>query len=224
MIQTEETRQVCHMLYTGWPDYGVPQSAKALLQFLELVREQQTKMLANIGDTWAGHPKGPPIVVHCSAGIGRTGAIFFFFNNAKFTSYNINTLTTFWMNYRNLLYTWYLHIASRGYWNRRHKGHGRKDTITESFQYSDAWSVCLLPQSSSRVCTFSRNAQPSTSCHVATNHRRRFRLNRFFLLLLLLLISRNFLLLFVRAFKFTSYINSVDLTMWLINKRELSIS
>lgn len=61
------------MLYTGWPDYGVPQSAKALLQFLYLVRQEQSKLVANLGDTWAGHPRGPPIVVHCSAGIGRTG-------------------------------------------------------------------------------------------------------------------------------------------------------
>lgn len=61
------------MLYTAWPDYGVPQSAKALLQFLSLVRQQQSKLLASRGDTWAGHPRGPPIVVHCSAGIGRTG-------------------------------------------------------------------------------------------------------------------------------------------------------
>lgn len=61
------------MLYTAWPDYGVPQSANALLQFLSLVRQQQHKLLASRGDTWAGHPRGPPIVVHCSAGIGRTG-------------------------------------------------------------------------------------------------------------------------------------------------------
>lgn len=63
------------MLYTAWPDYGVPQSARALLQFLALVRQQQNKLLASRGDTWAGHPRGPPIVVHCSAGIGRTGIL-----------------------------------------------------------------------------------------------------------------------------------------------------
>lgn len=81
LFQTDETREVCHMLYTAWPDYGVPQSAKALLQFLSLVRQQQSKLLASRGDTWAGHPRGPPIVVHCSAGIGRTGEQTFVYNN-----------------------------------------------------------------------------------------------------------------------------------------------
>lgn len=71
--KTDESRNVSHMQFTSWPDYGVPQSAQAMLEFLDRVRTQQATMVAALGDTWTGHPKGPPIVVHCSAGIGRTG-------------------------------------------------------------------------------------------------------------------------------------------------------
>lgn len=71
--QTDETRKVSHWQFTSWPDYGVPTSAMAMINFLQQVREQQAQMVRELGDKWTGHPKGPPIVVHCSAGIGRTG-------------------------------------------------------------------------------------------------------------------------------------------------------
>lgn len=72
-FQTDETRTISHMQFTCWPDYGVPTSAMAMLNFLQKVREQQAQMVRALENKWDGHPKGPPIVVHCSAGIGRTG-------------------------------------------------------------------------------------------------------------------------------------------------------
>lgn len=71
--KTDESRIVSHWQFTSWPDYGVPSSAMAMLNFLQRVREQQAKMVKDMDDTWAGHGRGPPIIVHCSAGIGRTG-------------------------------------------------------------------------------------------------------------------------------------------------------
>ncbi|XP_023034893.1 tyrosine-protein phosphatase non-receptor type 9 isoform X2 [Drosophila willistoni] len=72
-IKTDEIRNVSHWQFTSWPDYGVPSSAMAMLNFLQKVRDMQAQLVRGLGDTWAGHPRGPPIVVHCSAGIGRTG-------------------------------------------------------------------------------------------------------------------------------------------------------
>ncbi|KAE8631109.1 hypothetical protein XENTR_v10001084 [Xenopus tropicalis] len=71
--QTDESRSVAHYQYMSWPDFGVPKSASAMLDFRSQVKQHQAVAVQALGLEWTGHPAGPPIVVHCSAGIGRTG-------------------------------------------------------------------------------------------------------------------------------------------------------
>ncbi|XP_071875153.1 tyrosine-protein phosphatase non-receptor type 2-like isoform X2 [Bombus fervidus] len=61
-LETKESREILHFHYTTWPDFGVPQSPTAFLHFLTDVR-QSGALDQNVG----------PPVVHCSAGIGRSG-------------------------------------------------------------------------------------------------------------------------------------------------------
>ncbi|XP_054878869.1 receptor-type tyrosine-protein phosphatase alpha isoform X2 [Poeciliopsis prolifica] len=53
-------RLVTQFHFTSWPDFGVPFTPIGMLKFLKKVK--------NCNPTYAG-----PIVVHCSAGVGRTG-------------------------------------------------------------------------------------------------------------------------------------------------------
>ncbi|CAG9566015.1 unnamed protein product [Danaus chrysippus] len=73
--RTDQRRKIWHGQYTRWPDYGVPGGGRAapVLAFLEDVRRAQQRATNELGDSWAGHRRGPPMIVHCSAGIGRTG-------------------------------------------------------------------------------------------------------------------------------------------------------
>lgn len=64
----EESRTITHFQFTSWPDFGVPQSATAFLKFRECIYKKQLEALA----ICRNNPY-PPIIVHCSAGIGRTG-------------------------------------------------------------------------------------------------------------------------------------------------------
>ncbi|KAM3929410.1 tyrosine-protein phosphatase non-receptor type 2 [Leptodactylus fuscus] len=61
-INTSETREIFHFHYTTWPDFGVPESPGSFLDFLFEVRKS-----GSLG------PEYGPSVVHCSAGIGRSG-------------------------------------------------------------------------------------------------------------------------------------------------------
>ncbi|XP_077654823.1 receptor-type tyrosine-protein phosphatase R isoform X2 [Urocitellus parryii] len=60
--QGSHTQLVKHYWYTSWPDHKTPDSAQPLLQLMLDVEE----------DRLTSEGRGP-VVVHCSAGIGRTG-------------------------------------------------------------------------------------------------------------------------------------------------------
>lgn len=60
--ESNESREVIQFHYTTWPDFYVPSSPIAFLQFLKKVR-----------DSGALDADAGPTVVHCSAGIGRSG-------------------------------------------------------------------------------------------------------------------------------------------------------
>ena len=58
------------MHYTDWGDQGCPHSVSHFLGFLE---EMQSVHQHSMGEIPPGHNKNPPILVHCTAGVGRTG-------------------------------------------------------------------------------------------------------------------------------------------------------
>ena len=49
-----------HYHFTEWPDHGVPTDKSCMIAFIKHIRQWHP-------------PEGPPLVVHCSAGVGRTG-------------------------------------------------------------------------------------------------------------------------------------------------------
>jgi protein-tyrosine phosphatase len=58
-----ESRKIWHLLFAGWPDFSVPEGANraALLKLVDISREKNSDNATN------------PRIVHCSAGIGRSG-------------------------------------------------------------------------------------------------------------------------------------------------------
>ncbi|VDK75685.1 unnamed protein product [Litomosoides sigmodontis] len=55
-------RTVKHLHYMAWPDFGVPECAAGLVHFVRLFRSRLPPS-----------PSNKPSIVHCSAGVGRSG-------------------------------------------------------------------------------------------------------------------------------------------------------
>ncbi|XP_075777721.1 tyrosine-protein phosphatase non-receptor type 3 isoform X2 [Pelodiscus sinensis] len=60
-IETKEEHTITHLQYVSWPDHGVPDDSRDFLEFVTYMRPKRVE--------------NEPVLVHCSAGIGRTGVL-----------------------------------------------------------------------------------------------------------------------------------------------------
>ncbi|KAJ6651427.1 hypothetical protein lerEdw1_021000 [Lerista edwardsae] len=60
--QLDSQRLIRQFHYTVWPDHGVPETTQSLIQFVRTVRDYINRT-----------PHAGPTILHCSAGVGRTG-------------------------------------------------------------------------------------------------------------------------------------------------------
>nr|XP_020754958.1 tyrosine-protein phosphatase non-receptor type 14 isoform X1 [Odocoileus virginianus texanus]XP_020754959.1 tyrosine-protein phosphatase non-receptor type 14 isoform X1 [Odocoileus virginianus texanus] len=67
-----QERTVWHLQYTDWPDHGCPEDVQGFLSYLEEIQSVRRHTNSMLEGTKNLHP---PIVVHCSAGVGRTGVV-----------------------------------------------------------------------------------------------------------------------------------------------------
>ncbi|XP_018348240.1 PREDICTED: tyrosine-protein phosphatase corkscrew isoform X2 [Trachymyrmex septentrionalis] len=68
-----ESRRIYHYHFQAWPDHGVPSDPGCVLNFLHDVNARQESIAASLVPKDQDEPCIGPILVHCSAGIGRTG-------------------------------------------------------------------------------------------------------------------------------------------------------
>ncbi|XP_008117148.3 receptor-type tyrosine-protein phosphatase H [Anolis carolinensis] len=61
-VNETEVHLARHYHYSSWPDHGVPETTSGVLHFRDLVRRHIEE-----------HKDSGPALVHCSAGVGRTG-------------------------------------------------------------------------------------------------------------------------------------------------------
>ncbi|XP_062842012.1 tyrosine-protein phosphatase non-receptor type 3 [Trichomycterus rosablanca] len=59
--QLGQQRSITHLQYVAWPDHGVPDDSSDFLDFVRAMRSKRQNT--------------EPLMVHCSAGIGRTGVL-----------------------------------------------------------------------------------------------------------------------------------------------------
>uniref|UniRef100_A0A8C5TDK3 Tyrosine-protein phosphatase non-receptor type n=1 Tax=Malurus cyaneus samueli TaxID=2593467 RepID=A0A8C5TDK3_9PASS len=70
-LLTGQERTVWHLQYTDWPEHGCPEDLKGFLSYLEEIQSVRR----HTNSTADPKSSNPPVLVHCSAGVGRTGVV-----------------------------------------------------------------------------------------------------------------------------------------------------
>lgn len=70
-LLTGQERTVWHLQYTDWPEHGCPEDLKGFLSYLEEIQSVRR----HTNSTSEPQSPNPPLLVHCSAGVGRTGVV-----------------------------------------------------------------------------------------------------------------------------------------------------
>ncbi|KAK4705633.1 tyrosine-protein phosphatase 2/3, partial [Phenoliferia sp. Uapishka_3] len=63
-------RKIRHIQYRAWPDFDIPAKPSDVVELVREVEAAQREYLAE--SNWQGTEE-PPVLAHCSAGVGRTG-------------------------------------------------------------------------------------------------------------------------------------------------------
>jgi protein-tyrosine phosphatase len=67
-----ESREIMHLHFVGWPDHGVPDVSKVQKSFDIMIQASE--------DNFTTSKNTAPIITHCSAGVGRTGTFISLYN------------------------------------------------------------------------------------------------------------------------------------------------
>lgn len=74
------SRKVYQIQYLGWPDYGVPDSVEDVLLLMDVAEHLQYLDHEKERGQMECIRNSPPMIAHCSAGIGRTGTFIAVYN------------------------------------------------------------------------------------------------------------------------------------------------